>query len=273
MTQPEESQEPQEEEPQKPATGGTRTVLSSGVVWEEEVEEGTEQAKRPDRPTRKKEEEEKEQRETRTTHRDRRPTRKKEEGQRGGAAMRSGWPTRRAARRKNASALPIFLGVGGVLVAASVTVALIVALRPKATNSAELGTNNRTELFDKGREQPRAPVPATPSAPNTSTPSVSNNKGKIEGTKWSSQATTVKGQFVPEGTFRLDLGADGGLVFQMGLGTLTGRYVLGTGDTVTLEFDQELGGRRTHLETVVITGEQLQMIDPDGTTLTFRRVR
>jgi serine/threonine protein kinase len=136
----------QPEEPQKPAPGPMRTVLSSGVLWEE-GEEGTEEAKRPIRPTRQVQEEEEEE-----EQRDR--------------------PTRRSAKRrakgKNASAMGLYIGVGAVvLIGAVVAVALVVPRgKSKETNSAELGTGNRTELPDKGREQPKAPT-----APNTSTTS------------------------------------------------------------------------------------------------------
>jgi hypothetical protein len=55
--------------------------------------------------------------------------------------------------------------------------------------------------------------------------------------------------------------------------TYTGRYSLGAGDGVTLLLDQALAGRRTHIESVSVTGNRLTMTDADGTGLTFERAR
>jgi hypothetical protein len=45
------------------------------------------------------------------------------------------------------------------------------------------------------------------------------------------------------------------------------------GDNVTLNLDQELSGRKTHVEKVTISGDQLTMTDSDGTALTFKKVQ
>jgi hypothetical protein len=101
----------------------------------------------------------------------------------------------------------------------------------------------------------------------------SNNKGKIEGTKWSSNATTIKGKSVPAGAAALEFAADGKLVYQLGLARLTGTYSLGGGDTVTLHLDQEVSGRKTHVEKISISDNTLTMRDSDGTTVTFSKVK
>src|SRR6516162_8134504 len=80
----------------------------------------------------------------------------------------------------------------------------------------------------------------------------SNNKGKIEGTKWSSNATNVKGAPVPAGMLRLEFATDGKLTYSAGPTTLTGTYSLGGGDTVTFHLDQEVQGRKTHAEKITI---------------------
>ena len=103
----------------------------------------------------------------------------------------------------------------------------------------------------------------------------SNNKGKIELTKWSSLAATVKGVSVPDGTLQLAFGGDNRMIYTINPPNgaspqvLRGTYSLGMSDMVTLQFDQELAGSKTHVETIVINGNRLVMTDTDGTSLTF----
>ena len=52
----------------------------------------------------------------------------------------------------------------------------------------------------------------------------SNNKGKIEGTKWTSLAATVKGTPIPAGTLQLEFTTDGKMVYKIGQKTITGTY-------------------------------------------------
>jgi hypothetical protein len=99
----------------------------------------------------------------------------------------------------------------------------------------------------------------------------SNNKGKIEGTKWTSDATTIKGQQIPAGALGLEFGSDGSLVYRTLMARFTGKYSLGGGDTVTLHLDQDLAGRKEHSEKVVISGDKLTMTDSDGTSITFSK--
>lgn len=101
----------------------------------------------------------------------------------------------------------------------------------------------------------------------------SNNKGKIEGTKWSSQATTIKGNAIPAGALTLEFTRDGKVTYTAGPMTYTGKYSLGWGDTVTLRLDQDLAGSKTHRERVTIANDQLTMRDSDGTSLTFDKVK
>jgi hypothetical protein len=100
----------------------------------------------------------------------------------------------------------------------------------------------------------------------------SNNKGKIEGTKWSSMAATVKNQNVPAGALSLEFATDGSVIYNAGPMRYTGKYSLGMGDNVTLNLDQELAGSKKHLEKVKIEGDTLTMIDGDGTKLSFSKV-
>src|SRR6478736_1615111 len=71
----------------------------------------------------------------------------------------------------------------------------------------------------------------------------SNNKGKIEGTKWSSEEATIKETTVPAGTLAMDFSPDGKLAYTVGPATFAGTYELKRGDTVLLNFDQEVSGR------------------------------
>jgi hypothetical protein len=101
----------------------------------------------------------------------------------------------------------------------------------------------------------------------------SDNKGKIEGTKWSSLAATVRGQTVPAGTLKLEFAKDGKLVYNTPLGTFNGTYELGAGPKVTLKLDKELAGSKKHEETVVIKDGKLTMSDSDGTSMTFEKAK
>jgi hypothetical protein len=101
----------------------------------------------------------------------------------------------------------------------------------------------------------------------------SNNKGKIEATKWSSLKGTVKGVEFPDNAFHLAFGGDGRLIYRVQFNgvekTVTGKYTLGFGDLVTLDLDQDLAGQKKHMQSVVINGDRLTFTDPDGTTLNF----
>jgi hypothetical protein len=99
----------------------------------------------------------------------------------------------------------------------------------------------------------------------------SSNKGKIEGTKWVSQAATVKGTSIPAGFMRMEFRTDGSMVQQAGPLSITGRYSLGMGDNVTFTLDQEVSGRKTHVEKISISGNVLTMKDSDGTTVSFTK--
>lgn len=99
----------------------------------------------------------------------------------------------------------------------------------------------------------------------------SSNAGKIEGTKWSSLPGTVKGIRVPQGMLKLEFGKDHKLVYRAGSHTFTGTYNLGMGSHVTFNLTRELAGRKSHTETIEITGAKLTMTDSDGTSLDFMK--
>jgi hypothetical protein len=101
----------------------------------------------------------------------------------------------------------------------------------------------------------------------------SNNKGKIEGTKWSSQSMSVKGQTIPAGSIKFEFTTDGKMTYKILETPYTGRYSLGSGDYVTLHLDQPLEGSKTHRQRIIIRGDTLQLIDTDGTSITFDRMK
>jgi len=99
----------------------------------------------------------------------------------------------------------------------------------------------------------------------------SSNKGKIEGTKWSSNAATVQGKSLGAGALMLEFKSDGKLVYKAGDTTWTGTYSLGMGDSVTFNTDQKLGNGTKNTERININGNTLTMKDSDGTSLTFTK--
>jgi hypothetical protein len=101
----------------------------------------------------------------------------------------------------------------------------------------------------------------------------SSNKGKIEGTRWSCVASTVKGNQVPAGAIELEFGINGTLTMRAGPETYQGHYSLGFGNSVTFNLNRELQGNKTHVEQIVIQGDRLTMSDSDGTAVSFERMK
>lgn len=96
----------------------------------------------------------------------------------------------------------------------------------------------------------------------------SNNKGKIEGTKWDNETATIEGKEIAAGSVYLEFSKDGKLIF----GENEGTYTLGSGDQVTFNFDKEVSGRKSHVETVKVSGEKLTLSDSKG-TIVFLQIR
>jgi hypothetical protein len=99
----------------------------------------------------------------------------------------------------------------------------------------------------------------------------SNNKGKIEGTKWSCYDQILGGKRLTDGEMTLEFKTDGGLVMVVGLDTHTGTFSLGSGDKVTFQFDKPLDGNKKHIETIQLVGNDLHMTDRSG-TIRFKKV-
>lgn len=98
----------------------------------------------------------------------------------------------------------------------------------------------------------------------------SNNKGKLEGTKWNSQAFTPQGgKPVPAGIVTYEFATDGRLTYRIMDQSYTGRYSLNSGDYVTLHLDQALGGSRTLRQRIIVRDTTMQLIDTDGTSVMF----
>jgi hypothetical protein len=99
------------------------------------------------------------------------------------------------------------------------------------------------------------------------------NEGKLEGTRWSSDAQTVKGNRLPPGALTLEFTRTGGMTYGVGNAPLTGRYVLGVGEFVRFDLDRELNRSKRHLQRIVVEGNKLKVTDFDGTAMVFTRVR
>ena len=101
----------------------------------------------------------------------------------------------------------------------------------------------------------------------------SNNKGKLEGTKWESKAATFDGVAVPAGIIKLDFSKNENLLFRIADKIYKGTYELGEGDEVTFSFEEELDGEKVHVETITIRSDTLIVIDDDGVSISFDRAK
>jgi hypothetical protein len=101
----------------------------------------------------------------------------------------------------------------------------------------------------------------------------SKNRGKLEGTRWRSDASTVKGKSFPEGYLKFEFDTDGSLVYHAGKEKFTGHYTLGPNDMVTFNLDRPLGGSATHMQRVIVHGDRMAIIDGDGTEMRFQKQR
>ena len=101
----------------------------------------------------------------------------------------------------------------------------------------------------------------------------SNNKGKIEGTKWTSIETPTKSGVFPAGEFFLEFRSDGKLIFRREGMVYTGTYTVESGDNVTFHLDRKLQGSKTHTQKIKIADDQLTLTDGDGTAVTFTRMK
>ena len=101
----------------------------------------------------------------------------------------------------------------------------------------------------------------------------SSNRGKLEGTRWTSEETSVRGHHQPAGYRTLEFKDDGTLVYQLkGQATATGRWSLSPGSNVVFRFDKPLLGRKVLTEKIVLAGDTLTLTDSDGTSVTFTRL-
>jgi hypothetical protein len=100
----------------------------------------------------------------------------------------------------------------------------------------------------------------------------SNNKGKIEGTTWTCRDQLANGKPVTAGSREFEFKADGGLVMLDNGVTYTGTYSLGSGDHVTFHFDKPYEGGKKHVRTIQINGDEMDLIEPSGMTVKFKKV-
>jgi hypothetical protein len=100
----------------------------------------------------------------------------------------------------------------------------------------------------------------------------SSNKGKIEGTKWSSEAGSINGRAQAPGAFRLEFGKDGSLVGQMPAGPFKGTYSLEEGDWVKVELKETRMLGKNPSGQVTIDGDKLTLKCGE-TRIVFDRVK
>lgn len=75
---------------------------------------------------------------------------------------------------------------------------------------------------------------------------------------------TADGKEVGEGELYLEFTKDGKLYFVTTNDTLKGTYTIGSGDQVTFNFDKEVGGKKSHVEKISISGGLLTLTDSKG---------
>src|SRR5438034_6012244 len=90
----------------------------------------------------------------------------------------------------------------------------------------------------------------------------SKNAGKIEGTRWKSDATTMFGKQIPAGAITFDFKKDGTFKGTLGGQSVTGTYTLEFGSLVTLHCDQTLPTGSSQTQRVSIDGDWMSMSDP-----------
>lgn len=138
----------------------------------------------------------------------------------------------------------------------------------KETETADAEATINVESLQRGMEKLKAVGAKLVGVDLTSA-----NEGKLEGTRWSSVETTIEGQKLPAGALSLDFTKDGKVTYKAGPMVWTGKFELRGGNKVALKMDQEIEGRKEHVETITIKDGKLTMTDSDGTSLTFSDAR
>ncbi len=100
----------------------------------------------------------------------------------------------------------------------------------------------------------------------------SSNEGRLEGTRWASQPLAANGKKAPPGFVKMDFAKNGTVILRVGTKTISGKYTLGWGSLVTINLDEQLEGKKVYVEKVVINGDQMTMIDLDGTQVSYDKV-
>jgi hypothetical protein len=100
----------------------------------------------------------------------------------------------------------------------------------------------------------------------------SKNKGKLEGTRWTSEKTSYMGREVPAGHLKLYFGLSDKLTYRVGSDAYTGKYAYAPGQIVVFELDRELGGSKKHSERIWFEGEKMVVSDVLGPKVSFVRM-
>src|SRR5262245_45778251 len=97
---------------------------------------------------------------------------------------------------------------------------------------------------------------------------VSENKGKLEGTRWSSEAGQVTNNAavmgprevtLRAGYMELDFQKDGTLFYIINNKLHRGKYTLGMGSVVRFDLEEPIAGMKTHSEKINVDGRTMTM--------------
>src|SRR5262249_55968099 len=87
------------------------------------------------------------------------------------------------------------------------------------------------------------------------------NKGKLEGTTWTSERQTFGGVVEPAGNRQVTFFRGGGLSYVAG----KGGEVVGAGEWVMVVLDKPLNNSKKHLVSIHVEGDRLTVTDQSGT--------
>jgi hypothetical protein len=132
--------------------------------------------------------------------------------------------------------------------------------------------SGKLDVFDKEVQfMRRASVALLALAAALAVAGCSDNKGKLEETKWSCQEAFAKADDITPGTRQLQFLRDGHLIYVVGPKAYQGSYTLGMGSAVTFTLDQELEGRKIHPHKIVVDGDLMTLASADGSQMTFQK--
>lgn len=101
----------------------------------------------------------------------------------------------------------------------------------------------------------------------------SNNKSKLEGTRWVNEPGQFAGKHFIAGAFTLDFRGDNTFYWRFSDQIFTGSFSYGPGDLVYFTLTSPFMGRTDWKEVITISGDVMVMGGEDGITITFNRYK